>query len=195
MIGRLPRAAILAFLLAGAVGGRPAAPAGFQEQVDLDLPDSVIFQITDVLRDCTAGPSLLSFRHALLQPGRKLRIGVRIEGLERGTGHRVSFKTAAARGGTGFRGRLRPTEFTTVFESAPAASSGSVEILWTLDAAGRTSRAGPREIMLRWKLESIPADAWVVPGSPSPQVPSAPPTVRPLLEPGERPHSPAPPPP
>jgi hypothetical protein len=187
---------LAALLLTAALGGLPLLPLEIEERVDLELPASVTFQVTDVLRETTTSPTLLSFRHALLQPGRRLRIGVRLEGSPGGTSDRISFATTRARGGTGFRGRLRATDFTTLFESAPATSSGSVEILWTLAPAGRPDRAGPHEITLRWKVESVPAGGGLGPGSPSRRPPLTPPPAGPTLEPGERrPRIPDPPPP
>jgi hypothetical protein len=186
----------LFLLTSGALGGRTAAPSDLGERVALDLPASVTFQVTDVLRDATTSPTLLSFRHALLEPGHRLRIGVRLENARGAASDRISFATARARGGTGFRDRLRASDFTTLFESAPGAPSGSVEILWTLETVGRPDYAGPREITLRWKAESVPAGVGASPGAPSRRPPLALPPVGPTLEPGERrPQIPDPPPP
>lgn len=196
MKARRGRLAALVLLAAGGLGGGPVVPLGLEERVDLELPASVTFQVTDASRDVTTSPTLLSFRHALLQPGRSLRIGVRLETGRRADLDRISFTTARARGGTGFRGRLHAAGFTTLFESAPGTSSGSVEILWTLETAGRPDYAGPREITLRWKAESVPAGGGLSPGSPSRRPPSALPPAGPTLEPGERrPRIPDPPPP
>ncbi len=144
------------------LGGLAAGPAAVcQEppaQVRIQVPEAVVFPVTDLRSKAVASPGLVTFDHALLAPGGRLRISVRAEGLDLGTGApaRISY-AARARGGTAFSGSLRDTDYTPVFESDPLALSGSVEIAWTLEPLGRLDRSGNRGVALRWKVESITA--------------------------------------
>jgi hypothetical protein len=135
----------------------PAAGQEPRQQVRVQIPEAVVFPVTDLRAKAAARPSLLTFDHALLAPGSRLRISVRAEGLDLGTGApaRISY-AARARGGTPFSGALRDVEFTPVFESDPLALSGSVEVAWTLEPLGGSVRAGERGVTLRWKVESLP---------------------------------------
>ncbi len=147
------KAAVCALLLL-------AAPALGQEEVRLQPPGSVVFPVTDLGAKTAAPSALLSFDHARLAPGSRLRISVRAEGLDLGTGApaRISY-AAHARGGIAFSASLRDTEFTPVFESDPLTLSGTVEIAWTLEPLRRFDRAGNHGVTLRWKVESIPGAA------------------------------------
>ncbi len=145
------KAAVCALLLL-------AAPALGQEEVRLQTPGSVVFPVTDLGAKSAAPSTLLSFDHARLAPGSRLRISVRAEGLDLGTGTpaRISY-AAHARGGIAFSASLRDTEFTPVFESDPLTLSGTVEIAWTLEPLRRFDR-GNHGVTLRWKVESIPGE-------------------------------------
>jgi hypothetical protein len=154
-----------------------AAPAIGQEEVRLQVPSSVIFPVTDLGAKAAAPATLLSFDHARLAPGSRLRISVRAEGLDLGTGApaRISY-AVHARGGIAFNAALRETEFSPVFESDPLTLSGTVEIDWTLEPLGRFDR-GNHGVTLRWKVESIPGAVSGRP--PRPSGPSDGPSVRP----------------
>lgn len=152
-----------ALLLAGVLQAAAAAASG-EERVDLSLPESLLFRVTDLASGAAPVTATLSFRHILLLPGRALRISVRAEGGEAaGAAPEISFTPKRARGGSGFRGRLRSGDYTPVFESAPLAAWGDVEIVWRLESAGRVERAGPRAVTLRWKVESVSVPGWPAP--------------------------------
>jgi hypothetical protein len=141
-----------------------ASPSRGQEQVRIQVPESVVFQVFDLQAKAAAPPSRLSFDHALLTSGSRLRISVRAEGLDLAGGPaRIFFAAGNAYGGTGFSGSLREADYTPVFESGPCALSGGVEIAWSLAPLGRFDRAGARAVTLRWKVESLPGA--VIPGS------------------------------
>lgn len=153
---------VAALLLAGAL--QAAGAASSEERVDLALPESLPFRVTDLASGAAPVTATLSFRHILLLPGRRLRVSVRTEEREGGgAAPEISFTTKRARGGSGFRGRLRSGDYTPVFESAPLAAWGDVEIVWRLESAGRVERAGPRAVTLRWKVESVPVPGWPAP--------------------------------
>jgi hypothetical protein len=142
------------------IGGLVAWPAVGQEprdQVSLQVPEAVVFPVTNLHSKAAALSTVLTFDHARLAHGSRLRISVRAEGLDFGTGTpaRISY-AAHASGGTPFNGSLRDTDYTPVFEGDPLALSGSVEIDWSLQLLGRVARSGPRTVTLRWKAESIP---------------------------------------
>jgi hypothetical protein len=179
------------------IGGLAAWPAVCQEprdQVSLQVPEAVVFPVTNLGSKADAISTLLTFDHARLARGSRLRISVRAEGLDLGTGTpaRISY-AAHARGGTPFNSSLRATDYTPVFESDPLTLSGSVEIAWSLEPLGRVDRSGNRTVTLRWKAESIPDTA----GRPStgtgvsrPEPGAAPPEhgEREGQGPGRRPH-------
>jgi hypothetical protein len=145
------------------IGGLAAWPAVAQEsrdQVSLQVPEAVVFPVTNLHSKAAALSTVLTFDHARLVRGSRLRISVRAEGLDLGTGTpaRISY-SAHASSGTPFNGSLRDTDYTPVFESDPLALSGSVEIDWSLQLLGRVARSGSRTVTLRWKAESIPGTA------------------------------------
>jgi hypothetical protein len=145
-----------------------SAPALGQEQVRIQIPEFVVFSVTDLRAKTVSPPTLLSFDHALLAPGSCLRISVRAEGLDLGTGASARISYAAhARGGTAFSGSLRDTDFTRVFESDPVTLSGTVDIVWTLEPLGRLDRVGNHGVTLRWKVEAVPGDARAEGSSPA----------------------------
>lgn len=144
------------------------ASAGAQERVDVDFPSGAIFPVgLGAGMVAVSGPTLLSFRHALLSPGGRLRFSVRAEGEGVLTGCVVTFSAHSMRG-TARDGVLSVTDFLPVFESAPSAVSGSAEITWTLRCRSAIDRAGPHTLTLRWKVESVPASVWASPGLPGP---------------------------
>lgn len=156
------RARAAALLLAGALRGVAAvAQLSGEERVDLALPESVLFQVTDLAAKGAPVTTPLAFRRVLLLPGRALRISARAEVAgSAGEAPAISFATTRARGGTGSWGRLRSGDYTPVFESAPLAAWGDVEIAWRLESAGKVERAGPHTVTLRWKVESVPVAGW-----------------------------------
>jgi hypothetical protein len=148
---------VIGGLAAGLAAG-PAAGLAPPEQVRLEVPAAVVFPVTDLHAKAAVGSTLLTFDHVRLAPGSRLRISVRSEGPDPGTGApaRISY-TARADGGTPFGASLRATDYTPVFESDPAPLAGRVEIAWTLEPLGRIDRSAGRTLMrLRWKVESIP---------------------------------------
>lgn len=147
-------ASFVAVCLWGA--GLAALPCRAEEQIRIQVPDSVTFEILDLEGPATAGVSRLAFDHALLAPGNRLRISVRAE---TDLAARVRFTAANVRGGVAFSGPLRPGDYTPVFESSPLALAGNVELSWTLEPRGRFDRSGARGVTLRWKVESIPGAA------------------------------------
>jgi hypothetical protein len=141
--------------------GAVAEPAtAVREEVRLQVPEGVVFPVIDLRAKSVAGATRLTFDQARLAPGNRLRISVRAEGLDLGTGApaRISY-AAHGPGGTSFDSSLRDTGYTPVFESNPGTLAGSVEIAWTLEPPGRFERAGNHAVSLRWKAESIPDPA------------------------------------
>jgi hypothetical protein len=134
-----------------------AVPAQSQEVVDLDLPGPIEVKTLETGREAEAPLARLGFRHALLRPGRKLRISVRAEKLDAQI-RSVSFSTGNAEGGAGLRGRLSGHDWVPIFEGRPLAVSGGAEIIWRIETASRVTRAGAHDIVLRWRVESIPSE-------------------------------------
>lgn len=154
MSGAAPRVAaglLVSALLAAAL------PAAAQERVRIRVPDEVTFDLSLEER-AAAPPSRVSFDHALLAPGSRLRISVRAEGLRLAAGGavRLSFRPLAARGGVTWSGTATEAGYTPVFESFPLALAGGVDLEWTLEPLGRFERAGAHSVTLQWKLEAVP---------------------------------------
>ncbi|HEV7505024.1 MAG TPA: hypothetical protein VGS07_08945 [Thermoanaerobaculia bacterium] len=145
-------------LLICGLAALPAAGQELREQVVILVPEAVVFPVMNLAAKAAATPSLVTFNHAFLAPGSRLRISVRAETLDlaANTPARISY-AAHAQGGIAFSGSLRDTDFSPVFEGEPLTSSGSVEIAWTLEPLGRVGRSGNRGVTLRWKVESISA--------------------------------------
>lgn len=140
-------ACFVAVWLGGA--GLVALPSQAQEQVRLQVPGAVSFEVLDLEASATA-VSRLSFDHVLLAPGNRLRISVRAE---TDPAARIRFTTTNSRGGVAFGGALHPGDYTVVFESSPLALTGGVDLNWVLEPIGRFGSHG---MTLRWKVESVP---------------------------------------
>ena len=57
--------------------------------------------------------------------------------------------------GVGVNGVLSKTSYTVAFEGQPMATTGGVDIVWTLSAPGSAVRAGTHQATLRWKIEAV----------------------------------------
>jgi hypothetical protein len=138
-----------------------------QERVDLQVPGRLAVKAFIAGTEVATPPSHLAFTHAMLLPGRRLRISVRAEGPENREGIRaLSFVTTNAIGGAGLRGTVGWEEWSPVFEGRTLAVSGGVEILWKIEMARWGRRAGDREIALRWRIESVANGADGIPAPP-----------------------------
>jgi hypothetical protein len=134
-----------------------------QESVQISLPAIVSFEVLDV-GVSTAGnpsPTTISFDNASLTPGRALRLSVKAEGdftPPSGTpipASNVSWTTSNALNGVGINGMLSATAYNSVFESQVGATSGGLDVSWTLSAPGTPLHAGNHQVTLRWKLEAM----------------------------------------
>jgi hypothetical protein len=141
-----------------------AASATAQETVNIEVPFAVSFPVTDVTSSTSGTPTpvTISFSNATLIAGRALRVSVQADAAAftppRGPGipaSHVSWTTVGASGGAGSNGTLSSSSFALVFQSDPAASSGHVDLAWTLMAPGSGIRAGLHQLTIRWKVESI----------------------------------------
>ena len=134
--------------------------AAQEETVEIELPAQVVFEGGGLGTGPfdPSRPVVVSFRQALLAPGRVLRLGVRLD--EAPSGIRLLFATRNARGGIGRSGCAGESDFVPVFESFPRASSGGAEISWTLERQEASRQAGRQAVRLRWRIESVPALGW-----------------------------------
>lgn len=155
---RLPALRLLWLVTAFALCGLNAEA---QETVDISLPLNVSFQVVDVNVSAFAGPTALTFSNGTLGAGRALRISVRSESdLTPPSGpaipaSKVSWTTSNVSNGVGVNGTLSASVYSQVFESQANATSGGVDLSWTLSAPGTPRRAGNHQATLRWKLEAI----------------------------------------
>ena len=132
--------------------GTPGTPAS-GEQVAVQLPPSVLFQVYDLRGGPVAAraPFPVAWSGARLASGNSLRISVRLET----PGVRLSFQGRGPRGGTCGNGYLTAGAFIRVFDGFAGATAGGCDLLWQLDSLGAVKRSGTYPVALRWKIESI----------------------------------------
>ena len=132
----------------------------------MTIPTSVSFFVTDVSLSTTGtpNPSTASFTDAVLTSGNALRMSIQADAtnftrpVEAGgsiPATNLSWTISGATNGQGFAGTLSATGYTKVYESNPDATSGSVNLTWSLAAPGATVRAGAHTLIATWKLESV----------------------------------------
>lgn len=157
-----PIAAIAALvLMIVAVSGRPVAA---QETVNVTMPASIDFIVSDVSRTTSASPPSVrvSFSAPNLGVGRALRLSVQADTVNftppGGTpmpAALVSWTALGASGGLGLPGTLVASSYGLVFQGDPGAASSHVDLAWVLGAPGSGIRAGLHQLTIRWKIESI----------------------------------------
>ncbi|MHB1461835.1 MAG: hypothetical protein ACYC1M_11185 [Armatimonadota bacterium] len=136
------------------------------ESVDISVPSSIGFYVTDVTMPTTGSPNptAVSFSNANLNLGNSLRISIKADTTDfvtpSGGGAAipaayVSWTTSGAVGGTGFNGSLNYLTFTDVFQSVANPLSGTVDMSWRLAPLPAGIRAGNHTLSITWKLESI----------------------------------------
>jgi hypothetical protein len=152
-MNRLAVAALVLALFPTAASAAPAPVTTGGEQVEIELPPSVVFQVFDVRGGpvTARAPFPLAWRGARLAAGNTLRISVRLETPDA----RLAFRGSGPRGGTCGNGHLTPGAFIRVFDSAAGATSGGCDLLWQLDTLGAVKRSGRYAVALRWKIESV----------------------------------------
>lgn len=153
------RSVVIAVALAAA-----ALPASAQDSVTIQVPIGVSFQVSDVSRSSNGSPesSTLSFSSANLTGGHVLRVSLQADAAAftppSGAGipaSKVTWTAFSATGGTAFNGTVGSSAYNLVFQSAPTATSGQVDLTWSLAAPGSGTRAGSHQLAIRWKVESI----------------------------------------
>ncbi len=134
------------------------------ETLRITAPAMLTFDVPDVTQgtSATGGTFRVSFDQAVLRSGRAVRISVRAESdlATPGGGPRIqaasfSWTTSGVANGVGLNGTLSRNQYRTVFEGMPGATSGAVDLTWSLDLAGRNVRAGTHTGLLRWRIETF----------------------------------------
>ncbi len=134
------------------------------ESVDITVPTSVGFSITDIARSTTGrpNPTTFSFADADLVVGHVLRISVKANTPDfippDGTAipaSNISWTISSPENGAGFNGNLSSASYTVVYQSKVNPTSGSVDLIWNLPAQGTGIRAGEHTLSLTWKMESV----------------------------------------
>jgi hypothetical protein len=141
-----------------------ASTAAFAESVNITLPSTVAFNVTNVTLNTGGGTSAISYTSASLTLTHRLRIRIRADaaqftppaGASTIPAANVSWTTSGASGGTGYSGTLTAASFTRVFLSNPSPTTGSVNVTWTLSAPGASIRAGSHRLTAHWRVESVP---------------------------------------
>jgi len=158
---RLDFTALLAMVAFGLAATSSDARA--QDTVRVAVPSLASFDVTDVLASAAASsnPTRVSFDNAVIPPTQVIRISVRADsdlaGPESSSipASNVSWTTSNVTNGIGVNGVLSKTSYTVAFEGQPMATTGGVDIAWTLSAPGAAVRAGTHQATLRWKIEAI----------------------------------------
>jgi hypothetical protein len=135
----------------------------FLGSVRVTLPATMSFAVTNVSASTVASPNptTVSYDTAVLIPGQALRISVKADSdfvPPSGTAipaSNVSWTTSGASQGTGINGVLSKTVYSQLFQGNVLASSGSVNVTWSLAAPGTPLRAGNHNLTMRWKLEAF----------------------------------------
>ena len=146
------------------MAAQPAA-ATAQELVTVTVPANVSFSVTNVASDTVGSPSAarVSFSGLIVFPLRVLRISV-TAGAASFTppsaslaipASNVRWTTSNASGGSGSNGTLSSAAWTQIFQSSLLATSGRVDLTWTLGAPGGGIRAGTHTLTVRYKFESM----------------------------------------
>ena len=154
------RLAVGAGVLA-ACGVVAAPPIIAQESLQISVPPLVVFQVADVSMDVIGSPdpAPVTFGNAMLISGNVVRLSVKAEGSLVGPSGvtipagLVSWTTSNASGGIGLNGELSSASYVMVFEGQLAATSGGVNVRWSLGGPS-VMRAGDYTVTLRWKVES-----------------------------------------
>jgi hypothetical protein len=157
---RLDLAALLAAVAFGVAATSNVARA--QDTVRIAVPSLASFDVTNVLASAVASPNptRVSFDNAVIPPTQIIRISVRADGDLAGPesssipASNVSWTTSNVTNGIGVNGVLSKTSYTVAFEGQPMATTGGVDIAWTLSAPGAAVRAGTHQATLRWKIEA-----------------------------------------
>ncbi len=152
--------ALTVAVLWGAVG--VPGWAATEETVQISLPPIVSFTVPDVGATTQASPSptTIAFSGATLDAGRALRISVKAEGNLTGPGgtiaaSQVSWAVSNVLHGVGSNGQLSSTGYAQVFDGQAGATSGSLDVVWSLSAPGTAMHAGVYQVTLRWRVEAI----------------------------------------
>ena len=163
---RPSRSSTSALLIMAALWAGAAVPTAAPVQLEsarTTVPAIIVFEVTDLITttDAVTGTTTVSFDQALLLLGRALRISVKADGdlvpLDGGSipVSNIVWQTSGAVNGVGINGVLSKTAYTPVFESNALVLSGRVDVVWKLSPPGPAVRAGPHQVTLRWKIESV----------------------------------------
>lgn len=124
-------------------------------------PPVVLFDVQDVSASTVASsPTTVSFDTALLGLGQAIRISVKADGDITMPGatpipsSNLSWTTSNPVSGAAMNGTLSKVTYTPVFEGQVGATSGRVDLTWTISTLS-TVRSGTRQAALRWKFEAI----------------------------------------
>lgn len=141
------------------------AVATAQELVTVTVPANVSFSVTNVATDTVGNPSAarVSFSGLVVLPLRVLRISVTADAVSFTPpsaslaipASKVRWTTSNASGGSGSNGTLSSAAWTQIFQSSLLATSGRVDMTWTLGAPGGGIRAGTHTLTVRYKFESM----------------------------------------
>ncbi|CAN5673722.1 hypothetical protein BH18ACI5_BH18ACI5_29880 [soil metagenome] len=133
------------------------------ETARVTVPAVIVFEVNDIgaTSDAITGVTVISFDQTSLTPGRALRLSAKADGdLTRADGGPVpvatiTWRTSAVSNGAGVNGTLSKTAFTEVYQSNILVTSGSVTVTWSVALSGTPMRAGPHQLSLRWRVDSV----------------------------------------
>jgi hypothetical protein len=139
-------------------------PAGARAQtVTVSVPASVTFNVTNVGVDTAGSPAPTRVTFSGLLALNTLRISIKADAAaftppSPSSGipaSNVRWTTSNSSGGTGSNGSVSSAVWTQLFQSALLATSGGVDVTWTLGAPGGGIRAGNHTLTIRYKFEAM----------------------------------------
>ena len=139
-------------------------PASLSAQtVTVSVPASVTFNVTNVGADTigSPAPTRVTFSGVLLL--NVLRVSIKADAPAFTPpspslaipSSNVRWTTANSSGGTGSNGSVSSAAWTQLFQSALLATSGRVDVTWTLAAPGGGIRAGSHTVTILYKFEAM----------------------------------------
>ena len=154
------RAWIVAALL---VASTDISQAQLTETARVTAPVTLTFNVVDPagVTVASGGTFRVEFDQAVLRSGRAVRISVKADADLTSPGGpsiqaaNLSWTASGALNGVAVNGTLSKTQYRTVFDGIVGATTGRVDITWSVDLAGRNVRAGIHTGQLRWRIETV----------------------------------------
>jgi hypothetical protein len=152
---------VLTLTVVGVASLMPRAASA--QTVTVSVPAAVTFNVTNVGVDTVGSPAptRVSFSGVLLLSVLRISIKADAPGFTPPSpstaiaSSNVRWTTSNASGGSGSNGSVSSAVWTQLFQSTLLATTGRVDVTWTLAAPGGGIRAGSHTLTIRYKLEAM----------------------------------------